>query len=98
MTIYSLDKTWSTGEGNGKPVFLYCEPHEQYEKAKRYDTEKWTPQVGRCQYATGEEHRNSSRRNKQAEPKQKQHPVVAMSDGESKDQCVKNRILTNKPT
>ena len=30
------------------PVFLPWEPHKQYEKAKRYDTERWTPQVGRC--------------------------------------------------
>ena len=29
-------------------VFLPWEPHEQYEKAKRYKTERWTPQVGRC--------------------------------------------------
>ena len=29
-------------------VFLPWEPHEQYKKAKRYDTERWTPQVGRC--------------------------------------------------
>ena len=29
-------------------IFLPWEPHEQYEKAKRYDTEKWTSQVGRC--------------------------------------------------
>ena len=29
-------------------VFLPWEPHEQYEKAKRYNTERWTPQVGRC--------------------------------------------------
>ena len=29
-------------------VFLAWEPHEQYEKAKRYDTERWTPQVSRC--------------------------------------------------
>ena len=28
-------------------VFLPWEPHEQYEKAKRYDTEKWTPKDGR---------------------------------------------------
>ena len=26
-------------------VFLPWEPHEQYEKAKRYDTERWTTQV-----------------------------------------------------
>ena len=30
---------WSTGEGIGKPLQYSCrEPHEQYEKAKRYDT------------------------------------------------------------
>ena len=29
-------------------VFLPWEPHEQYEKAKRYDTKRWTPQVVRC--------------------------------------------------
>ena len=29
-------------------VFLPWEPHEQYEKGKSYDTEGWTPQVGRC--------------------------------------------------
>ena len=29
-------------------VFLPWELHEQYEKTKRYDTERWTPQVSRC--------------------------------------------------
>ena len=29
-----------------------------------------------AQYATGEEWRNNSRKNEEAEPKQKQHPVV----------------------
>ena len=29
-------------------VFLPWEPHEQYEKAKSLDTERWNPQVGRC--------------------------------------------------
>ena len=37
-----------------------------------------------AQYATGEEQRNSSRRNEEAEPKQKQLPVVDVSGGESK--------------
>ena len=36
------------------------------------------------QYATGEERRSSSRRNAEAEPKQKQCPVMDVSDGESK--------------
>ena len=29
-------------------VFLPWEPHEQCEKAKRWDTERWTPQVVKC--------------------------------------------------
>ena len=36
------------------------------------------------QYATGKEQRNSPRKNEEAEPKQKQHPVVDVSGGESK--------------
>ena len=27
-------------------IFLPWEPHKQYEKAKKYDAERWTPQVG----------------------------------------------------
>ena len=41
------------------------------------------------QYATGEERRNSTTRNQEAEPKWKQQPVV--SSTESKDQCCKER-------
>ena len=37
-----------------------------------------------AQYATGEEWRNSSRRNEKAEPKWKQRPAVDVSAGESK--------------
>ena len=40
-----------------------------------------------AQYATGEEMRNSSRRNEEAEPKWKQYPAMEMSGGESKVQC-----------
>ena len=44
------------------------------------------------QYATGEEQRNSSRRNEEAKPKQKQCPVVDVSGGESKSDAIKNCI------
>ena len=40
-----------------------------------------------AQYATVEEQRNSSRRNEEAEPKQKQCSGVDVSGGESKVQC-----------
>ena len=44
---------------------------------------KMSPQV--CRYpATGEEQRNSSRRNEEAEPKQKQCSVFDVSGGKSK--------------
>ena len=43
------------------------------------------------QYATGEEPRSSSRRNEEAEPKQKQRPAVDVPVGESKVQCCKEQ-------
>ena len=44
-----------------------------------------------AQHATGNQWRNSSRRNDEAEPKQKQHPVVDVSGGESKVRCCKEQ-------
>ena len=44
-----------------------------------------------AQYATGEGCRKSSRRNKVAEPKRKQRPVVDVSHGKSKLQCCKEQ-------
>ena len=37
-----------------------------------------------AQYATGEEWRNNSKKNEEAEPKQKQHPVVDVTGDGSK--------------
>ena len=42
-----------------------------------------------AQYATGEEWRNNSRNNEEAEPKQKQCPVVDVTGDGSKIQCCK---------
>ena len=42
-----------------------------------------------AQYATGEEWRNNSRKNEETEPKQKQHPVVDVTDDGSKVQWCK---------
>ena len=50
VMVVSSDKTWSTGEGNGKPFQYSCleNPMNSIEKGKREFTERWTPQVGRC--------------------------------------------------
>ena len=37
-----------------------------------------------AQYATGDQWRNNSRKNEETEPKQKQHPVVDVTDDGSK--------------
>ena len=44
-----------------------------------------------AQYATGEEWRNNSRKNEEAEPKQKQHPVVDGTGDGSKVRCCKEQ-------
>ena len=52
------------------------------------------PKLVGAQYPTGEEWRNNSRRNGEAEPKQKQRPFVDVSDGESKVRCCKEQYCT----
>ena len=55
-----------------------------YEKAKDVTLKNELPRLVGAQDATEEQRRNSSRRNEEAEPKQKPHPVVDVSGGESK--------------
>ena len=78
-------------EWQATSIFLPWEPQEQYEKAKRYDTERWTPQSGGAQYATGEERRNYSKKNEESEPKQIQCPVVDVTGDGSKVWCCKEQ-------
>ena len=49
------------------------------------------PRLVSAQYATGEEWRNSSRKNEEAEPKQKWSPVVDVTGDGSKVQCHKEQ-------
>ena len=44
-----------------------------------------------AQYATGDQWRNSSRKNEETEPKQKQYPVVDVTGERSKVQCCKQQ-------
>ena len=72
------DKTWSTGEENGKALQYSCfENPMNSMKRQRDRTMKDEPTrlVG-SQYDTGDKCRYNSRKNKEMEPKQKQHPVV----------------------
>ena len=89
----SSDKTWFTGEGNGKIVQYFCLENTMNSMKRQKDMtlKDELPRLVGAQYVTGEEQRNSSRRNEGAEPKQKQHPVVDVSGSESKVQCYKEQ-------
>ena len=45
-----------------------------------------------AQYTTGHQGRNNSRKNKEMEPKHKQHPVVDVTGDENKSNAVKSNI------
>ena len=84
--VESSDKMWSTGEGNGKPLQYSCleNPMNSMKRQEDRTLKDELPRPVGVQYATGDQWRNNSRKNKEAEPKQKQHPVVNVSGGESK--------------
>ena len=82
----SSDKTWSTGEGKGKPPQYSClENSMNTMKKQKYRTLKdELPRSVGAQHATGDQWRNNSRKNEEIEPKQKHHPVVDVTGDGSK--------------
>ena len=86
VMVESSDKTWSTGEGNGKPLQYSClENHMNSMKRQKDRTLKdECPKSVDAQYATGDQWRNNSRKNEWMEPKQKQYPVVDVTGDRSK--------------
>ena len=45
-----------------------------------------------AQYATGDQWRNSSRKNEEMEPKQKQHPFMDVTGDKARSDAVKSNI------
>ena len=78
VMVESSDKTWSTGEGNGKPLQYSCLENLMNSMIRQKDVtlKDELPRSVGAQYATGDQWRNYSRKNEEMEPKQKQHPVV----------------------
>ena len=91
VMVKRSDKTWSTGEGNGKSLpYSWLENHMNSMNMQKDMTLKDEfPRLVGTQYATGEEWRNNSRKNEEMEPKWKQCPVVDVTDGGSKVWCLK---------
>ena len=86
------DNTWSTGEGNGKPLQDSCleNPMNSMKRLKDRTLKDELPRSVGAQYATGDQWRNNSRKNEEEKPKEKQHPVDMIDDG-SKVQCCKQQ-------
>ena len=90
VMVESSDKTWSTGEGNGKPLQYSClENPMNSMKGEGWTLKDELSRLVGAQYATGDQWRNNSRKNEGMEPKQKQHPDVDGTGDRSKVRCRK---------
>ena len=89
----SSDKTWSTGEGNGKPLQYSClENSMNFMKRQKDRTLKdELPRLVGAHYATGDQWRNNSRKNEEMEPKEKQCPALNVTGDGSKVQSCKEQ-------
>ena len=82
VIVESSDKTWPTGEWNGK-LLEYSHlknPVNTVKRQKGMTVRDELPRSEGAQYATGKEWWNNSRKNEETNPKQKQYPVVDMTD------------------
>ena len=84
---------WSTGEGNGEPLQYSCLENLMNSMKRQNDRilKDELPRSVGAQYATGDQWRNSSRKNEEMEPKQKQHPAVDGTGDRSKVRCCKEQ-------
>ena len=86
VMVEGSDKRWSTGEGTGKPLQYSCLENPMNSMKRQKDRtlkDELTRSVG-TQYATGDQWRNNSRKIEEIEPKQKQYPIVDVTDDGSK--------------
>ena len=93
VMVESSDKTWSTGEGNGKPLQYSCLENSMNSMKRQKDRtlKDELPRSVGAQYATGDQRGNNSRKNEETEPKQKQHPAVDVTGDGSKVQSCKEQ-------
>ena len=94
VMVERSDRTWSTGEGNGKPLQYSCleNPMNSMKRQNDRTLKEELPRSLGAQYATGDQWRNNYRNNEEMEPKQKQHPIVDRTGDGSKIQCCKEQF------
>ena len=86
VMVERSDRTWSTGEGNGKPLQYSCleNPRNSMKRQNGRILKEELPKSVGAQYATGDQWGNNSIKNEGMEPKQKQYPVVDVTGDRSK--------------
>ena len=86
VMVENSGNTWSTGEGNGKPLLYSCLENPMNSMKRQNDRilEEELPRSVGAQYDTGDQWRNNSRKNEGMEPKQKQYLVVDVTGDRSK--------------
>ena len=93
VMVERSDKPWSTGEGNSKPLHYSCleNPINSRKRQKDRTLKDEFPRSVGAQYATRDQWRNNSIKNEGMEPKQKQYPVVDVTNDRSKIRCCKEQ-------
>ena len=90
VMVERSDRMWSTGEESSKPCQYSSleNPMNSMKRQKDRILKDELPRSVGAQHTTGEEWRNNSRKNEEAGPKQKQHPVMDMTgDGSRVRYC-----------
>ena len=77
VVVERSDRMWPTGEGNGKPFQYSCLENPMNSMKRQNDRilKEDLPRSVGAQYATGDQWRNTSRKNEEMEPKQKQYQL-----------------------
>ena len=67
VMVDSSDKTWSTGEGNGKPLQYSCLENTMNSMKRQKDRtlKDELPRSVGAEYATGDQWRNNSKKNEE---------------------------------
>ena len=86
VMVERSDRTWSTGEGNGKPLQYSCleNPINSMKRQNDRILKEEHPRSVGAQYATGDQRRNNSRKSEGMEPEQKQYAAVDVTGDRSK--------------
>ena len=76
VMVKSLDKTWSTGEGNSKPLQYFCLENTMNSMKRQKDRtlKDELPRSVGAQYSMGDQWKNNSKKNEEDEAKAKTTP------------------------